>query len=89
MIRASSENQPTRLGRSPSSTDVSNIFITLQLHHQRAVRAFYAFFYSLFIHIVDLFDHSKECIKLFADDIKLYLEIVDNSDYNKLQDAIK
>ena len=38
--------------------------------------------------IVDLFDHSKVCIKLFADDIKLYLEIVDNSDYNKLQDAI-
>ena len=31
--------------------------------------------------IVDLFDHSKVCIKPFADDIKLYLEIVDNSDY--------
>jgi len=38
--------------------------------------------------IVDLFHHSKVCIKLFADDIKLYLEIMDNSDYNILQDAI-
>ena len=37
--------------------------------------------------IVDLFDHSKVCIKLFARDIKLYLEIVDNSDYNILKDA--
>jgi len=37
--------------------------------------------------IVDVFDDSNVCMKLFAD-IKLYLEIQSNSDHNELQDAI-
>jgi len=38
--------------------------------------------------IVDVFDDSNVCIKLFADDIHLYLEIESNSDLNELHDAI-
>jgi len=38
--------------------------------------------------IVDVFADSNVYIKLFADDVKLYLEIDSNSDHNELQDAI-
>ena len=38
--------------------------------------------------IVDVFADSNVYIKLFADDVKLYLEIESNSDHNELQDAI-
>ena len=38
--------------------------------------------------IVDLFENSGVCTKLYADDIKIYLEITNDSDYEMLQDHI-
>jgi len=38
--------------------------------------------------IVDVFDDSNVYIKLFADDVKLYLEIESNADHNELRDVI-
>ena len=37
---------------------------------------------------MDVFANSNVYIKLFADDVKLYLEINSNCDHNELQDAI-
>jgi len=38
--------------------------------------------------IVDLFHNSGVYTKLYADDVKIYLEITDDSDYVTLQDGI-
>jgi len=38
--------------------------------------------------VVDLFDNSGVCTKLYADDVKIYLEITNDSDYVTLQDGI-
>ena len=42
----------------------------------------------LYYHIVDLFDNSGVCTKLYADDVKIYLEITNDSDSVTLQDGI-
>ena len=39
-------------------------------------------------HIVDLLDNSDVCTKLYADDVKIYLEITNDSDSVTLQDGI-
>ena len=38
--------------------------------------------------IVNLFDESDVCVKLYADDIKIYLEITNNTDCATLQTLI-
>jgi len=38
--------------------------------------------------IVDLFDGSDVCVKLYADDIKIYLEITNDTDCATLQTFI-